>query len=165
MKRNYMMVGLLSAMAAFPCWAGSELFTYVTNEWYQCRKANVMRVAAGRLATNASDVVGLLLNLEYDMAYANNATYTNSIERFRAAAQGISTPKFQKCKRFLPLDLDSLMLFATNSPNSELTKEDIDKANKFHKRMSFLEEFRALDEDGFTAWDESRHFAPILLFQ
>ena len=150
--RNLVVTGLvLCAMALLPCGSESELFTYVTNEWYQCRKENVLRVATERLATNANDVVGLLLKLEYDMAFADNATFTNSVERFRTAARGVSTPAFQKCARFLQQDLDSLVFCAANAPSSSPSQDDIDKARGVRKRMNFLEEFKALDEDGFTA--------------
>ena len=141
----------MCATALLPCGAESELFTYVTNEWYQCRRENVLRVATERLATNENDVVGLLLKLEYDMAFADNATFTNSVERFRTAARGVSTPAFQRCARFLPQDLDSLVFCAANAPSPDPSLDDIDKAKQVRKRMNFLEEFKALDEDGFTA--------------
>ena len=86
---------LLVGLASFGArGAETALFAYVTNEWYQCRKDNVLRVAVERLADNPRDVVGLLLMLEYDMAYARNEAYTNSIEKFRAVAETISTPEF-----------------------------------------------------------------------
>lgn len=157
---------LLVGLASFGvCRAETDLFAYVTNEWYQCRKDNVLRVAVERLADNPRDVVGLLLMLEYDMAYARNEAYTNSIEKFRAVAETISTPEFKKSSQFLSLDLDSLMLFATNSPKSELSQEDIDKANEIRKPMNFLEEFKALDEDGLTATNTLRRAAPALIFR
>lgn len=149
------------ASAFLSCRAESELFTYVTNEWHQCRKENVLRVATERLATNADDVVGLLLKLEYDMAFADNATFTNSVERFRTAAKGVSTPAFRACARFLQQDLDSLVFFATNAPSPGPSQDDVDKAKRVRKRMNFLEEFKALDEDGFTAREESRQSAPL----
>ena len=152
---------LLVGLASFgACGAETDLFNYVTNEWYQCRKDNVLRVAVERLADNPRDVVGLLLMLEYDMAYARNEAYTNSIEKFRAVAETISTPEFKKSSQFLSLDLDSLMLFATNSPKSELSQEDIDKANEIRKPMNFLEEFKALGEDGLTATNTLRRSPP-----
>ena len=157
---------LIVGLASFgACGAETDLFNYVTNEWYQCRKDNVLRVAVERLADNPRDVVGLLLMLEYDMAYARNEAYTNSIEKFRAVAETISTPEFKKSSQFLSLDLDSLMLFATNSPKSELSQEDIDKANEIRKPMNFLEEFKALDDDGLTATNTLRRAAPALIFR
>ena len=157
---------LIVGLAPFgACRAETDLFNSVTNEWYQCRKDNVLRVAVERLADNPRDVVGLLLMLEYDMAYARNEAYTNSIEKFRAVAETISTPEFKKSSQFLSLDLDSLMLFATNYPKSELSQEDIDKANEIRKPMNFLEEFKALDDDGLTATNTLRRTAPALIFR
>ena len=44
---------LLVGLASFgACRAETDLFAYVTNEWYQCRKDNVLRVAVERLADN-----------------------------------------------------------------------------------------------------------------
>ncbi len=157
---------LLVGLASFGvCRAETDLFAYVTNEWYQCRKDNVLRVAVERLADNPRDVVGLLLMLEYDMAYARNEAYTNSIERCRRVAEDVNSPVFGECKEFHFMDLDSLLLFATNSLDSELSQSDIDKENSQHVSMHFLEEFKALDDDGLTATNTLRRAAPALIFR
>ena len=157
---------LLVGLASFgACRAETDLFAYVTNEWYQCRKDNVLRVAVERLADNPRDVVGLLLMLEYDMAYARNDEFTNSIERLRTAVVCVGTPEFRKRRDFFLLGLDSLVFCATNELSQELSQEDIDKANEIRKPMNFLEEFKALDDDGLTATNTLRRTAPALIFR
>ena len=152
---------LIVGLASFgACWAETDLFNYVTNEWYQCRKDNILRVAVERLADNPRDVVGLLLMLEYDMAYARNDEFTNSIERLRTAVVCVGTPEFRKRRDFFLLGLDSLVFCATNELSQELSQEDIDKANEIRKPMNFLEEFKALDDDGLTATNTLRGSPP-----
>ena len=77
----------------------------------------------------------------------------------------VGTPEFRKRRDFFLLGLDSLVFCATNELSQELSQEDIDKANEIRKPMNFLEEFKALDDDGLTATNTLRRVAPALIFR
>ncbi len=72
----------------------SNNFHAVTNDWYNGNFSNVYELAQMRLAANSNDVVGAYMMLDWDMAFSDYATISNSMMRVVANSDLITVPSF-----------------------------------------------------------------------
>lgn len=80
-----------SAAFAMP---STNNFHAVTNDWYNARFTNVYELASSRLSSNLADVVGSYLMLDWDLAFSDYATISNSMMRVVANSDNVTTPSF-----------------------------------------------------------------------
>ena len=71
-------------------------FSVVTNLWYNGYKSNVLAIAEQRLAANSNDLAGLILKMEYNLEFCNDACFSNDIFRILTAAGTITNGMFRQ---------------------------------------------------------------------
>ena len=65
-------------------------FVLVTNLWYQGYKTNVLAIADERLMADSNDIAGLVLKMEYNLAFSNESCMSNDIFSVIASAGTIT---------------------------------------------------------------------------
>ncbi len=93
MKNSIVAVIALSAWQTFAAPSSND-FHSVTNDWYNGNFTNVYELACARIATNATDVVGAYLMLDWDLAFSDYATISNSMMRVVSCSDLVSVPAF-----------------------------------------------------------------------
>ena len=80
----------------------SNNFHSVTNDWYNGNFSNVYELAQMRLSTNATDVVGAYLMLDWDLAFSDYSTISNAMMRVVSSSDLVAAPAFsnayEKCR-------------------------------------------------------------------
>ena len=74
--------------------AQTNFYTNVTNLWYQGYKSNVLEIAEQRLAANTNDMAGLILKVNYHIAFCERAAYSNAFLRVIQVGDTITTTNF-----------------------------------------------------------------------
>jgi len=88
-----LMLTVVNGTAVF---AQTNFHTNVTNLWYQGYKSNVLEIAKQRLNVNSNDIAGLILKAEYDLAFLELDTISNSFQRVIQIGDTITTTNFVK---------------------------------------------------------------------
>ena len=70
-------------------------FTTVTNLWYEGHKSNVLAIAEQRLAANSNDLAGLILRMEYNLAFSNNSCLSNDAMSVISVASNMTNKHIQ----------------------------------------------------------------------
>ena len=99
-------VGLIAMLPMLALAAPSEnTFDAVTNDWYNACFSNVYELAQIRLASNANDVVGAYLMVDFDIYYSDMATISSSVARVIASSDLVKEPAFADLHQILRPDL------------------------------------------------------------
>jgi hypothetical protein len=128
--------------------AQTNFYTNVTNLWYQGFKTNVLQIAEQRLQNNTNDIAGLLLKMEYDLAFTETATISNSIQRVLSVGATVNTPKFRGLYDELSFSLSLLLNAIKECPIEDLPAEKA-KALIIGKPLPDAIYLEALQKDGF----------------
>lgn len=129
--------------------AQTNFYANITNLWYQGYKTNVLAIANARLAQNSNDIAGLILKMEYHLAFSEMSEMSNSFWRVVNVGETITTPnfaaEFPSKKEHLINILDSI----NENPLSpaELIEEQ-SKGNIIHKPLPAVL-IEALQKDGY----------------
>ena len=125
-------------------------YSTVTNLWWNGYKTNVLAIAERRLEANTNDFVGLILEMEYHMAYMEIDDLTNVASRVFSLAPTIQGQAFSQKKELFTMSLQHLTNVAASC---SLTSEEISRERKKgdipHKHLGFERFLKALDDDGF----------------
>ena len=74
--------------------AQTDLYSTVTNLWWEGPKTNILAIAEERLAANTNDIVGIVLKTEYDISFSPATVLSNSFRRVLAVGAEVDTPAF-----------------------------------------------------------------------
>ena len=141
-----LMFTVVSGNAVF---AQTNFHTNVTNLWYQGYKTNVLAIANARLAVNSNDIAGLILKAQYDLAFLELDTISNSFQRVVQIGDTITTTNFVKRFELERQDYFEILDMLKNEPIplNQLPAEKA-KANIIHKSLP-TDLLEALQKDGY----------------
>lgn len=117
--------------------------------WLQGEKAQVLSIAQDRLDGDPSDLVGLLLKLEYETSFVLLADIEETMNRIEARIPEINTPNFTKERSSLQASIGITRSIIAKVPGDELVAESA-KGNISNKPMTYLTVIQALEKDGFV---------------
>jgi len=140
---------MLAVVGGNAIFAQTNFHTNVTNLWYQGYKTNVLAIANARLTINSNDIAGLILKAEYDLAFLELDTISNSFQRVIQIGDTITTTNFVKRFEIERQNLlDLLDVFKDEPiPVNELPAE---KAKAYIKEKPLPTDLiEALQKDGY----------------
>ena len=125
-----------------------DFHTNVTNLWYQGYKSNVLEIAEQRLSTDTNDIVGLILKLEFEAAFLEFSSISNTAQRVLDVAPMITTTNFAN---LFPFYTNRVHILLDVIPRYTSEKLAIDKPKAFipHKPTPADRFIKALQDDGY----------------
>ena len=153
MKRHLMMMlsfGLLLSNGITH--AQTSFYDTVSQFWWSGQKQAVLSIAQQRLQNNPNDIAGLILRLEYEVAFIDMTSMATTAARIIEVGSGITTKNFRAkfpqlklaCKSIGPLLSE---LYGNLTPQQ--IEEDRAKGNIPNKPMALGFAIKALQDDGF----------------
>ena len=135
---------VLSSLTA----AASPYFDNITNHWYQAHHSNVLAIANQRLAANSNDLAGVILKASWDFEFSNATILSNSLNRLITVGGLCQSPSFTNEFAITVEDVNCTLQGLSLETPSQLA-EDAAKRGLPGKQMHFMEELKALDDDGY----------------
>ena len=137
-------LSLLLPVEAF----GEDLYTTVTNLWWEGPKTNLIAVADNRLTQDANDIVGAVLKMECDTAFGDGNSFSNSFWRFVRSGRNVMTSSF-RC--WYPLESLNLAVVLESMPSLSTAEwsAEMEKGMAVHREMTMTESWNALRKDGW----------------
>ena len=126
----------------------SPYFDNITNLWYQAHHSNVLAIANQRLAVNTNDLAGVVLKASWDFEFSNATVLSNSLNRLIAVGGSCHSPSFTNEFAITVEDVACTLQGLSLETPSQLA-EDAAKRGLPGKQMHFMEELKALDDDGY----------------
>lgn len=121
--------------------------TNVNAMWLSGNKSGVLAIANQRLQSNPNDIAGLLLKLQYQIAFFDVADFPGSADKVIAAGASISTTNFVKVYPALKSNLQYLRQNMPSFSAAQIQSESA-KGNISGKPMDFLAVLQAIEQDG-----------------
>ena len=103
---------LAAALVAFPVLAQTNFYNQVSQMWLAGQKAQVYSIATNRLAANTNDIAGLVLKMEYELAFVDLGNLTNTMQKVVSIGSSINTTNFAQ---IFP-QLQGCLLYTSPSP-------------------------------------------------
>lgn len=128
--------------------AASPYFDNITNLWYQAQHSNVLAIANQRLAANSNDLAGVILKASWDFEFSNASILSNSLNRLVTLGRACHSPSFTNEFQITVEDVTCTLQGLSLETPSQLA-EDAAKRGLPGKQMHFMEELKALDDDGY----------------
>ena len=126
----------------------SAYFDNITNLWSEAQHSNVLTIANQRLAVNSNDVAGVLLKASWDFIFADSVTLSNSMDRVLLVGATVTTPAFTNAFETTKEDVVWMNNYLRHEDPSKRTM-NIQKAIRRGRMPHYIEELKALDEDGY----------------
>lgn len=147
MKKRILVLGILTVSVAKA--QVTNFYTNVTNLWFHGYKTNVLAMGLQRLNVNSNDLPGLLIQLNYDIAFTQLESLSNSLNRVLVVGETVTNENFKTCYPFLKLCNEHMLEFlSTYHPTpTELTEEQA-KGLIPNKPFLRVKELEALQKDG-----------------
>lgn len=124
MKKTIVILTIMLAAQLFAQTnAPIDNFALVTNLWWNGYKTNVLQIAEQRLAANSNDLAGLILKLEYDIAFMNTTALSNDVNAIEQVACLHSEEAFNTVKPLFSFALTNILDFLAYGLN--LSDEEI----------------------------------------
>ena len=125
-------------------------FALVTNLWYNGYKSNVLAIAEQRLAANTNDLAGLVIIMEFNLAFSNDSCLSNDIFRVLSAAEPITNSNIRTHFTEMKGILEDFLQFLKDDyhPTAAELEEERGKAYIIHKRMTYERYLKWLHDDG-----------------
>lgn len=127
---------------------GQDLYSTVTNLWWNGPKTNVLAIAEARLSSNTNDIAGIVLQMEGELSFGGAATISNAVHRFLTVGASIQTPEFRVQ---YPLDAYSVSILLDAMP--PMTPAEWAQEREFgamlHREMMLGKAWSALRDDGW----------------
>ena len=128
--------------------AQTDLYSTVTNLWWEGPKTNILAIAEERLAANTNDIVGIVLKTEYDISFSPASVISNSFRRFLSVGAMIDSPAF--CLAYPRTAWNvSGMFIALEKYTDNIYQSELHKAYNPHVEMGLKWAWDALHEDGW----------------
>ena len=144
MKRIVCILFVMGALAL----QGSSYFNSITNLWYTGHQTNVLQMAEARLAQNTNDIAGVLMKASWDFAFSDATVLSNSLNRVVCAGEAVQTTHFTNAFSITRLDVACVMSAIVNETDAQRSA-DLAKQNHPGRFPHFIEELKALDDDGY----------------
>ena len=136
-------------LLSFPANAkASPYFDNITNLWYQAHHSNVLAIANQRIAVNSNDLAGVILKASWDFEFSNASILSNSLNRLIMVGRMCHSPSFTNEFVITTEDVACTLQGLSLETPSQLA-DDVAKRGLPGKQMHFMEELKALDDDGY----------------
>lgn len=145
MKTTLLSVSIL--FVSTPIFA-SGYYSTVTNLWFQGHQSNVAAMANQRLAANTNDIAGLLMKASYDFDFASATVLSNSLSRVLSVGETITSPAFSNAFRMTRIDIRGTFKTIATETSEEHASDMLKVTGPGHP-MAYLDELKALDDDGY----------------
>lgn len=133
---------------AFISALASPYFDNITNLWAQAQHSNVLTLANQRLVANSNDVAGVLMKASWDFIFAGPVELSNSMNRVLSVGSTIKTPSFTNVFEITKIDIVWLNNYLSCEDPSDRAA-NIEKATQRGRMPHYIEELKALDDDGY----------------
>lgn len=120
----------------------------VTALWYTGQKTNVLNIAEQRLQVNSNDIAGLILKMEYEIAFLQLDSVSNTMERILDVGPTIKTTNFATMYTVVSNNINHLLNILPLYPPDELAA-DREKGNISAKPLPHAKALKALEDDGY----------------
>lgn len=141
----------LSAFAVLIISASSfatPYFDNITNLWFTACHSNALAIANQRLAVNSNDIAGLLIKASWDFSFSNASVLSNSLLRVLEVGGSVRSRSFTNVFEITKVDIRyALIDLADETPAQRA--EDFIKAARPGRLPHFVDDLKALDDDGF----------------
>ena len=150
MKTKPALLVLVALMLSLPpsALAQADLYSTVTNLWWNGPKTNILALAEQRLAVDTNDIVGIVLKTEYDISFSRASVLSNSFRRVLSVGAGVGTPAFSAAYPRIAWNVSG-MFVSLCQETDETYESDYAKGFILHKEMDMKWAWDALHEDGW----------------
>ena len=128
--------------------AQTDLYSTVTNLWWEGPKTNILAIAEERLAANTNDIVGIVLKTEYDISFSPATVLSNSFRRVLAVGAEVDTPAFAAAYPRIAWNVSGAFISLERYMDAVYLEEH-PKGFILHKEMDMKWAWDALHEDGW----------------
>ena len=128
--------------------AQTDLYSTVTNLWWEGPKTNILAIAEERLAANTNDIVGIVLKTEYDISFSPASVISNSFRRVLSVGAHVDTPAFAAAYPRIAWNVSG-MFIATEHYTDDVYLSERQKGFNTHVEMGMKWAWDALHEDGW----------------
>ena len=133
---------------AWACHAQIGFHANVTNLWYQGHKSNVLEIAEQRLSADTNDIAGLILRYEFQIAFLEVSSVSNSARRVLDVAQTITSANFARTFPEYSENIQAALDFLPHYTPAEVAEDKL-KALIPHKPLVATDIIKALQDDGY----------------
>ena len=126
----------------------SPTFDNFTNLWYTAQHSNALAMANQRLAANTNDIAGVLMKASWDFEFLEPTDISNALAQVVQIGSTYQSPTFSNIFEITKIDIRFLMDTLAEIPPEERIA-DRAKRGLPGKLPHFLEELKALDDDGY----------------
>ena len=128
--------------------AQTNFYEQVSTLWFEGNKTNVLNIAEQRLSQNPNDIAGLILKMEYEIAYVQIEDMSNTMIRVLDVGENISSVNFTSVFPSVRADINNLLSLIPLYPTNQIA-EDRSKGNLSHKPLIYSKAIEALQNDGY----------------
>ena len=141
-------IAAVLVMIACSSSAQTDLYSTVTNLWWEGPKTNILAIAEERLAANTNDIVGIVLKTEYDISFSPATVLSNSFRRVLAVGAEVDTPAFAAAYPRIAWNVSGMFVVLFRE-TPESFENERPKGFILHKEMDMKWAWDALHEDGW----------------
>ena len=145
--RSKHLICLLFIILSVSSPADESFYAQLKTLWENGEKEKVLDIAHKRIQTNSKDVAGLVLQLEYQIAFLQLDDLPKTVERLLTVGDKISTANFHKMWPIVRADLEVIKIMISKYPKDAL-ETDRKKALIKGKPMTYGELIKAIEKDG-----------------
>jgi hypothetical protein len=120
----------------------------VSSLWLSGQKTNVLSIATNRLVVNSNDMAGLILKMEYEIAFLDFPEVTNTMQQVLTQGGLITTTNFAQCFEGTSRGINHLLYVLPLYPTNEIAGDRL-KGNISGKPFSYTKILQALEDDGY----------------
>ena len=131
-----------------PALAQADLYSTVTNLWWNGPKTNILALAEQRLAVDTNDIVGIVLKTEYDISFSRASVLSNSFRRVLSVGAGVRTPAFSAAYPRIAWNVSGMFVSLERYTDAVFEVEK-QKGFNLHVEMGLKRAWDALHEDGW----------------
>ena len=147
MRGTVLLVCIAVFVVASAILAETNFTDQVSRMWFQGQKAGVYSIATNRLAADTNDLAGLILKMEYEIAYLSLDDATSTMQRVLQVGSTVSSTNFAETFPGFEADINNIKAMILQYPAGELTA-DQGKGDIAGKPLPHEEVIRALEDDG-----------------
>jgi len=144
MKRAF----LLSLFLVLSAFGQTNFYEQVSSMWYSGNKTGVLSIAAQRLQQDTNDIAGLLLKMEYQIAFVDLDQVTNTMSRVLQVGGAVTSTTFAATFPTVEADINHLISMIPLYPTNEIAADQA-KGNLPNKPLIHGAAIKALQDDGF----------------
>jgi len=127
--------------------ADDSFFLQISSLWERGEKETVLAIAHKRIQVNSKDVAGLVLQLEYQIAFLQLDDLPETVDRLRSVGDAIGTKNFQKMWPTIRADIEVIKMMVSKYPEKDI-EADRKKALIKGKPMTYGKLIKAIEDDG-----------------